>query len=115
MRQWEIIEQGRGDYGRGMGFRLPDDPEEAYRQGCEDGYKKGYGDAMRESNGGMDYRGGMGFRDGGQGSIGEHYPQYPVRGRMAAEFTDHIIHHIFIAHTPTQKEKYISLDIYLIS
>lgn len=82
MRQWEIIEQGRGDYGRGMGFRMPDDPEEAYRQGCEDGYKKGYGDAMRESNGGMDYRGGMGFRDGGQGSIVEHYPQYPVRGRM---------------------------------
>lgn len=80
-RHWEIIEQGRGDYGRdGMGFRLPDDPEEAYRQGCAEGYKKGYDDATKEAVG----NGGMGFR----GDIGGRYPQYPVRERMGYREND---------------------------
>lgn len=62
-----------------MGFR--DEVMEAYRSG----YKKGFGDAMRETTGMSSYRGGMGFR-GDPDNMGERYPHYPDRGRM--EFRD---------------------------
>ena len=75
MRSWEIIEQGRDEYGRDMGFRGMDPEEEAYKEGCRHGYEK----AMREMQGSMgermgyheDYgeRGGYGNRGGG--SYGE--------------------------------------------
>ena len=39
MKSWEIIEQGRGDYDRDMGFRSMEE-EEAYKEGCRHGYRK---------------------------------------------------------------------------
>ena len=55
MGMWEILEEGRDDYGRGFGMR-GDEVEEAYKEGCRHGYEK----AMRELHGDM------GFRDGGR-------------------------------------------------
>lgn len=43
MGMWEILEEGRDDYGRGFGMR-GDEVEEAYKEGCRHGYEK----AMRE-------------------------------------------------------------------
>ena len=59
MGMWEILEEGRDDYGRGFGMR-GDEVEEAYKEGCRKGYEK----AMREM------RGEMGFRDGGRSYSG---------------------------------------------
>lgn len=78
---WRILEEGR-DFPRGldMDFRGDPDLEEAYRKGCECGYKKGYGDAMREVSGDMGFRGGQGYSRGS--GMGERYPQYPVMRGM---------------------------------
>ena len=66
MGMWEILEEGRDDYGRGFGMR-GDEVEEAYKEGCRKGYEK----AMREM------RGEMGFRDGGRSySGGEAHPAW---------------------------------------
>ena len=46
MGMWEILEEGRDDYGRGFGMR-GDEVEEAYKEGCRHGYEK----AMREIHG----------------------------------------------------------------
>ena len=46
MGMWEILEEGRDDYGRGFGMR-GDEVEEAYKEGCRKGYEK----AMREMRG----------------------------------------------------------------
>lgn len=59
---WEIREGYDPDEMR-MGMRGGMDPEEAYEEGCRHGYKKGYGDAMRDASEEYGYRGGMGFRD----------------------------------------------------
>lgn len=59
MGMWEILEEGRDDYGRGFGMR-GDEVEEAYKEGCRHGYEK----AMREIHGDM------GFRDGGRNYSG---------------------------------------------
>ena len=79
MGKWEILEEGRDDYGRGFGMR-GDEVEEAYKEGCRKGYEK----AMREM------RGEMGFRDGGRSYSGGgsssgmderrypgYFPEYP--------------------------------------
>ena len=39
MGMWEILEEGRDDYGRGFGMR-GDEVEEAYKEGCRHGYEK---------------------------------------------------------------------------
>ena len=39
MGMWEILEEGRDDYGRGFGMR-GDEVEEAYKEGCRKGYEK---------------------------------------------------------------------------
>ena len=52
MGMWEILEEGRDDYGRGFGMR-GDEVEEAYKEGCRKGYEK----AMREMRGEMGFRG----------------------------------------------------------
>lgn len=63
-------------------MRGEDEAEMAYEEGCKHGYKKGYGDAMKEVSGEMGYRGGMGYRSGGgsgssSGSYGRRmYPPY---------------------------------------
>lgn len=79
MGYWKILESGR-DYDRDsdMGFRGDQELEEAYRKGCECGYKKGYGDAMKEVSGDMGFRGDRSYRNGMSG-MGERYPEYPVR------------------------------------
>ena len=83
MRSWEIIEQGRDEYGRDMGFRGMDPEEEAYKEGCRHGYMK----AMREMHGSMGER--MGYREDygerGGGSYGErrmpgYLPEGPYMG-----------------------------------
>lgn len=60
MRSWEIIEQGRGDYDRDMGFRSVEE-EEAYKEGCRHGYRK----AMMEMQDDMGERRSYGNRGGG--------------------------------------------------
>lgn len=54
MGMWSIMEDGYDEFGRGMGFRSPE--EEAYKEGCRHGYEK----AMREMHSGG---GSMGYRD----------------------------------------------------
>ncbi|RGQ78283.1 hypothetical protein [Phocaeicola dorei] len=75
MGMWEILEEGRDDYGRGFGMR-GDEVEEAYKEGCRHGYEK----AMREIHGDM------GSRDGGRNYSGSgmgerrypgYFPEYP--------------------------------------
>lgn len=51
MGMWSILEEGRDDYGRGMGFRSHEE-EEAFEMGCRHGYEK----AMKEMHGSMGYR-----------------------------------------------------------
>ena len=41
MGMWEILEEGRDDYGRGFGMR-GDEVEEAYKEGCRHGYENGH-------------------------------------------------------------------------
>ena len=48
---WSILEEGRDDYGRDMGFRSYEE-EEAFKMGCKHGYEK----AMKEMHGSMGYR-----------------------------------------------------------
>lgn len=70
MNMWEILEEGRDDYGRNFGMRSSE-VEEAYRAGCRHGYEK----AMRELRGNMGFRGEEGYLAGngysGGGYIGE--------------------------------------------
>lgn len=69
MRLWEIRE-GYDPEEMRMGMRGGMSADEAYEQGCRHGYKKGYGDAMREASEEYGFRGDMGYREGssrGQG------------------------------------------------
>ena len=81
MGAWSIIEEGREDYGRDMGFRSYEE-EEAYKRGCRHGYEK----AMREIHEEMGYREGYGRRDYGRdGMSGErrfpgYMPESPYMG-----------------------------------
>lgn len=88
MGMWEILEEGRDDYGRGFGMR-GDEVEEAYKEGCRKGYEK----AMREM------RGEMGFRDGGRSYSGGgsssgmderrypgYFPEYPRMDDMGERY-----------------------------
>lgn len=63
MRLWKIREGFDPDE-MSMNMRGEDEVEMAYEEGCKHGYKKGYGDAMKEVSGEMGYRGGMGYREG---------------------------------------------------
>lgn len=82
---WEIMEEGRDDYGRGFGMRESgSEVEMAYREGCRHGYRK----AMEEMKGGMGFReggnyGGGGY-SGGTSRMGERYdyPPYPYMDEM---------------------------------
>lgn len=89
MGAWSIIEDGREEYGRDMGFRSYEE-EEAYKKGCRHGYEK----AMKEIHGDMGYRddyeqrggGSYGMRDYGRsGMSGErrfpgYMPETPYMG-----------------------------------
>ena len=63
MGMWEILEEGRDDYGRGFGMR-GDEVEEAYKEGCRHGYEK----AMREIHGDMGFR---------ERRYPGYFPEYP--------------------------------------
>lgn len=63
MRLWEIRE-GYDPEEMRMGMRGGDDAEAAYEEGCRHGYRKGYGDAMKEVSGGYGRHGSMGYREG---------------------------------------------------
>lgn len=75
MRLWKIREGFDPDEMR-MNMRGEDEAEMAYEEGCKHGYKKGYGDAMKEVSGEMGYRGGGGSGSS-SGSYGRRmYPPY---------------------------------------
>ena len=80
MKLWEIREGYDPD--ERMEMRGGDSAEIAYHEGCRHGYKKGYGDAMREVSGEFGYRSGSGYRRGESTRMGDrhgmggYYPSY---------------------------------------
>lgn len=90
MGMWSILEEGRDDYGRDMGFRSYEE-EEAFKMGCKHGYEK----AMKMMHGSMGYRddydrSNYGNRDYGRGMQGDgmtgerrfpgYFPEGPYMG-----------------------------------
>lgn len=81
MRLWEIREGYDPD--ERMEMRGSESAEMAYQEGCRHGYKKGYGDAMREVSGELGYRSGSSYRHGDSTRMGDRHgmggymPSYP--------------------------------------
>lgn len=79
MGMWTILEEGRGDYGRGFGMRDGGSEEEmAYREGFRHGYEK----AMHEVQGGMGYRENSGYGNRGYGMGERRMMQEPMYREM---------------------------------
>lgn len=75
MSMWTILEEGRDEYGRDMGFRSYEE-EEAFKMGCKHGYEK----AMKMMHGSMGYR-----DDYGRSEYGNHDYGRDMQGGMSNE------------------------------